>query len=262
MVNSSLPEVDDDVLRQRVSHGAYSRGRGYADEGAVLQLSWDGENLTSSVAGSSPAPYRCRISLVQVGSMWIPMVMGCSCPVRTGCKHAVATLITARDRSRTAPDTDWRVTLGTVAPGQKGAAPLALGFFLRPESGPSAWQNRLQPVLTAAEAYGQGKRLDLQVRPMMRGKSRAWIKGGLTWRGLAYELGHAPEQVMWLRQLLGLYDGTRTTTGGVDHEGLSLREIHGPMLWELFRGAAGAGVEFVPDRGMSLNFGGDRKRGV
>ncbi len=256
MVNSFLPEVDDDVLRQRVSHGAYSRGRAYAQEGAVLQMNWDGEQLSASVAGSSPAPYRCRISLVQVGSMWIPMVMGCSCPVRTGCKHAVATLITARDRSRTAPDPDWRAALGSFAPEQKGAAPLALGFYLRPEPGPSAWQNRLQPVLSAAEAYEQGTRLDLRVRPMTRGKSRAWIKGGLTWRGLAYELGHAPEQVMWLRQLLGLYDGTRTTTAGVDHDGLSLREIHGPMLWELFDGAAGAGVELVPDRGMRLNFGG------
>lgn len=254
-MNSSLPEVDDDVLRQRVSHGAYSRGRAYAEEGAVLQMNWDGQDLTASVAGSSPAPYRCRISLVRVGSMWIPMAMGCSCPVRTGCKHAVATLITARDRSRTAPDADWRATLGAVASGQKGAAPLALGFFLRPEPGPSAWQNRLQPVLSAAAAYEQGKRLELHVRPMMRGKSRAWIKGGLTWRGLAYELGHAPEQVMWLRQLLGLYDGTRATSAGVDHEGLSLREIHGPMLWDLFDGAGAAGVEFVPDRGMSLSFG-------
>lgn len=253
-MNNPLPTVADDVIRQRVTSGSFQRGRAYADEGAVVDFSWDGATLTSTVAGSVPAPYRCRISLVQVGTMWIPMVMGCSCPVRTGCKHAVATLLVARDGARQ-PEAkpDWRNLLGQIAPMNDEPSPLAIGFYLRPNPGPSQWQNRLQPVLSELEAYEQGRRLNLLVRPMVRGKSGAWIKGGLTWRGLSHELAHDGQHVMVLRQLLGLYDSTRTNAGGgVDYDGLILSDVGGSMLWEILRHAQSIGVELVPGKDMTL----------
>lgn len=255
-VNGTMPEVDDDVLRQRVSSGAFMRGQRYADDGAVVHLDWDGHNLSATVAGTAPAPYRCRISIVQVGSLWIPMALGCSCPVRMGCKHTVAALISARrSGAGSEAETDWRAMLEAAAPTQEGTAPLALGFYLRPEPAPTGWRNRLQPVLSETETYERGKRLDLLLRPMTLGKSGAWVKGGLTWRGLAHELGYDHGSLMWLRQLLGLYDGTRSTNAGVDHDGLALHEIHGPMLWDLLDRAQAAGIEFVADRGMSLTLG-------
>lgn len=250
-----MPQIADDILRSRVSQAAYQRGQRYAEHGAVLNLHWDGSHLSSIVAGTNPAPYRCRISVVQVGSMWIPMAMGCSCPVRNGCKHAVATLLQAREKAREVPEPDWRAKLAGLLPETGRREPLALGFSLKPAAGPSRWQAGAGAPADVEEAYAQGRALQVHLRPLTRGKSRAWIKGGLTWRGLEHELNHNPEHVLWLRQLLGLYDATRTSHGGVDREGLHLEEVRGPMLWPMLQRAPEIGLELVAERGITLHLG-------
>ncbi len=252
---TSMPRVDDDVIRQRVTSASFLRGRDYADLGAVLDVEWDGGELTATVAGSLPAPYRCRITLVKLGTLWIPMQMGCTCPVRTGCKHAVAALITAREEAnRPEIGPDWRASLALAQPGPL-PPPLGLGFYLAPEVGPSTWQSRMQPALTPVEAFEQGKRLELMIRPMTKGKTDAWIRGGLTWRGLTYDVTFDREQSLALRQILGVYDATRRSSGGVDHEGLAVHEIAGAGFWQLLRHAIDAGVVLVPERGIRLEVG-------
>lgn len=119
MTSSAFPEIPvtaPAIIRQ-VGSGAYTRGQRYMREGNVVRYTYDGakRRLTGEVAGSGSQPYKTQVMFppeVTPGSH--AFASSCSCPVIHNCKHAVALMLTAIDRSSkakkamTASSRTWR----------------------------------------------------------------------------------------------------------------------------------------------------------
>ena len=106
--------LDDEDLRRRYGAQTLERGLDYARRGKVLQcaheVDYDGDlDIRGTVAGSTPAPYTVYVSVGLDGQEpWV--YSRCSCPVRDGCKHAVALLLTVRgEHERESPRQGARV---------------------------------------------------------------------------------------------------------------------------------------------------------
>jgi hypothetical protein len=87
---------DATSLLRLVGEPTYSRGRSYADTGAVRKLAWIGNHLQvyGDVAGNGPAPYTCWARLTRSADGQIDSFAGnCTCPVHLDCKHAVALVL-------------------------------------------------------------------------------------------------------------------------------------------------------------------------
>ncbi|WP_346924186.1 DEAD/DEAH box helicase [Rothia sp. (in: high G+C Gram-positive bacteria)] len=116
---SAFPEipVTAPALIRQVGHGAYTRGQRYMRDGMVVRYTYDegARTLTGQVAGSGSTPYETSVIFpaeVLAGSS--SFTSYCSCPVSHNCKHAVALMLTAIDRSAkakkalTASSSTWR----------------------------------------------------------------------------------------------------------------------------------------------------------
>lgn len=96
-----IPVTAPAIIRQ-VGSGTYTRGQGAMRKGSVIRYHYD-ENervLEGQVAGSTAQPYSTRITFpAQVAAGSYSFSATCSCPVLHNCKHAVALMLTAIDRS-------------------------------------------------------------------------------------------------------------------------------------------------------------------
>ncbi|GGH62547.1 DEAD/DEAH box helicase [Rothia aerolata] len=112
----AIPVTAAEIIRQ-VGHGAYSRGQKYMRAGQVVRYSFDQSTRTLSgeVTGSAASPYRTRVTFpAEKTSGSLAFSARCTCPVYVDCKHAVALMLTAIDRSDkarkalTAQSDTWR----------------------------------------------------------------------------------------------------------------------------------------------------------
>jgi|GEM_PF-2892741 len=71
----------------------YLRGRAYAKQGYVKNLSFNNGKLFADVQGSRYEPYQVEIDIITRGNNAKIFEGICSCPVGYGCKHVVATLL-------------------------------------------------------------------------------------------------------------------------------------------------------------------------
>ncbi|MGL5864499.1 MAG: SNF2-related protein [Dermatophilaceae bacterium] len=172
-----------------------ARGLAYMRQGRVLDLDLaaDGTDATGYVGGSDGETYTTRVALVPTepatrGSAPRAPVRrwsaGCTCPVGSNCKHAVAVVATIRDhgppRTR-APGTtragedrpSWEWALGGLLDDSRTGADTTPVGLLVAVSGP-------------AGANGSGAaRGSLTVRPVIPGTRAAWIRTGVSWETFA-----------------------------------------------------------------------------
>ncbi|EFC84999.1 DEAD/DEAH box helicase [Parafrankia sp. EUN1f] len=103
MLPLELQNVDRGHLRATVGDTTYRRGLQYAQQGAVLQISWRpaGNTLAGVVAGSHGERYLTTVQFTGVGSgeQWWFDIGRCTCPVGVDCKHAVALVLAAATRA-------------------------------------------------------------------------------------------------------------------------------------------------------------------
>lgn len=97
-----IPVTAPAIIRQ-VGHGAYTRGQAYMRQGAVVRYSYDRDSrtLTGQVAGSGANPYQTSVIFPEGAGASGSYAFSsyCACPVAHNCKHAVALMLTAIDRS-------------------------------------------------------------------------------------------------------------------------------------------------------------------
>ena len=254
---SILESYDDDELARAFGRITLERGRVYAENGSVLEVTAmepQGRLLAmhGRVAGSGPAPYAVHVTVVaEQDAPWIDS--RCTCPVVRMCKHGAALVVTVRDleREESGIDRDWerRLTLvldelDTAAEltGLAGRKALALQVDMAPASRPRRFGG------TAPEEGRAAPRGALRVRPLQQGARDNWVKTGASWSDL-HILGvrgqHVPEQVAALEELLSAHRAAnRHLFYGADGQ-LTLATF-GPTVWGLLRGAREAGVELVP----------------
>lgn len=93
---TAAPLVDVTDIIRLVGNAAFNRATAYARTGAVTTLDWDDESrsLTAEVHGTSPRPYRCRVSLAPARKDFSkPTSSSCTCPMHLDCKHVAAALL-------------------------------------------------------------------------------------------------------------------------------------------------------------------------
>ena len=104
--NNPFPEIPvtvPQIIRQ-AGHRTYQRGVAYQRNREVIRYSYDEDErtLTGLVNGSTIIPYEVTIRFFPAVSGSATFTARCTCPVLTDCKHAVALMLTALDRSSVA----------------------------------------------------------------------------------------------------------------------------------------------------------------
>ncbi|USQ79098.1 DEAD/DEAH box helicase [Ornithinimicrobium faecis] len=209
------------------------RGRAYQRQGVVHGLELIDGELLAEVNGTYD--YETVVSWDDHG-IWTD----CSCPVQINCKHAAAVILEAQ----------------ALAPATRRPAPV--------QPAQPQWEAMLAPVVAAAEQpaddtsltplalhlevksptrYSSAHRIAL--RPMIIGRSGAWIKTGITWSDLQFEFtqrGHNPAHRKALTALLNAY---RVRSRYWSAEDTIDAATLGPDVWRLLREAQHAGVALI-----------------
>ncbi|UYG17821.1 DEAD/DEAH box helicase [Brachybacterium huguangmaarense] len=269
MAADPLPYVADEAITAHVGSGAADRGKRYARAHAVHGLTWETEggsrrsgSLSGTVDGSAASPYRTLVTLREGRTLgtgvtaWTPIHSRCSCPVGGECKHVAAVLHEstssamrdhlARARPRAAPaapEPTWRELLGALAPAGAPEAPeLALGVELLTGFGGFRF-SRFGSRAATARDVAAGAELAVALRPLQRGRSGSWIKGGLSWRSFRsphlLDLPRAQADVLARIVRLSLAERSFGYEVG---DVLRLDEFRGPEVWPLLARAREVGV--------------------
>ena len=123
-----VTKVSDEAIRASWGDATFLRGRSYEAAGHVLKYSTDRiGSIEAVVKGSGRKVYRTFLHHDHRG-----INSACSCPMRMGCKHAVAVLLAAR-----------KSAMETVSPA-------------------SSWENALAGLLPATETNGRAVELGLE----------------------------------------------------------------------------------------------------
>ncbi len=224
-----VTEVSDEAIRASWGDATFLRGRSYEAAGHVLKYSTDRTgSIEAVVKGSGRKVYRTFLHHDHRG-----INSACSCPMRMGCKHAVAVLLAARES-----------TMETVSPA-------------------SSWEKALAGLLPATETEGRPVELGLEfridgppeqpnglvLRPLRLGK-QGWIKSQAGWldivtnyRGVNYEPAQR-EVLLQMARLTGRHQYTYSTPASV-----SLSDL-GPLGWSLLSRGVDAGIHLIAGQGL------------
>ena len=224
-----VTKVSDEAIRASWGDATFLRGRSYEAAGHVLKYSTDRiGSIEAVVKGSGRKVYRTFLHHDHRG-----INSACSCPMRMGCKHAVAVLLAAR-----------KSAMETVSPA-------------------SSWENALAGLLPATETNGRAVELGLEfridgpleqpnglaLRPLRLGK-QGWIKSQAGWldivtnyRGVNYEPAQR-EVLLQMARLTGRHQYTYSTPASV-----SLSDL-GPLGWSLLSQGMDAGIQLIAGQGF------------
>lgn len=254
------PLIDLSTLRRVTDAGSLERGRAYARNGMVLRKAWNADftMLAADVRGSGDASYRCVVRVSAGRESAEISSTTCTCPVRLGCKHIVAAVLTSNADVESAPiaapviaretaePPTWRMLLESSS-SAVGAVPLALGIEVRHRSAQGVHQWAPRPVRTATvrDVVKGGGELLLGIRPLMRSESTgAWIQGTVSWDavrrpGTQFRAPH----LRWFAELLSIArDSLLSGTAG---EWLVLDHVESGLLWSHLRAGAELGIPLV-----------------
>jgi superfamily II DNA or RNA helicase len=230
---------DLDELLAQFGSATVQRGLQYANQGSVRDTIWsdDGLELTGRCAGSGNNVYRviARFEYTPDGRelTWAD----CSCPIGSYCKHAVALLITADSGGSRRPDADrWRTVITKVVdelapPDGAQALPIGLEFSISPPT-------RYRTAATIA------------LRPVTLGKRGTWIKTGLNWQRLTYQVD-ALEFERRHYQAVSAVASELSRSGFVPNGDAMTITAVSPAIWSRLDDAVTAGVTMVAGRGLT-----------
>ncbi|WEK59835.1 MAG: DEAD/DEAH box helicase [Candidatus Microbacterium colombiense] len=280
----TAPHLDLRELLQITDAGGYARGLAYFREGNVLDVVWHEEllELEGHVKGSRGAQYVTEVVFISSNGRRRVRTTSCTCPVRTGCKHVVATLLASnvnqysqQAAAREAPSAESVPTPTPVAaPSWRGLVdpmstrtrlPLALGVELRYRDarGDNHWGPRPVRAATARDlAAGVGELL-LAIRPLMRSsQTGAWIHGHAGWDAVrrdAAQFGRA--QSRWFGDLLSI--SRDSLLSGNAGDWLVVDQIESTLLWPHLRAGVEQGIPIVSNqKNISVRFAGSAAIGV
>lgn len=264
----SAPHVDLREIMQITDAGGYKRGLAYFREGNVLDVVWHEDllELEGHVRGGQETPYLTEITFISSNGRRRMRTTRCSCPVRSGCKHVVATVLASNVHEysqqaaalEVAPEpskkpakpaaTSWRTLLDPEV--VRHAQPLALGIELRHRESraESHWGPRPMRTATLRDLARPSGELLLAVRPLMRSaQTGSWIQGHAGWDAVrrdAAQFGRA--QTRWFGDLLSL--SRDSLLSGNAGEWLVVDQIESALLWGHLRSGSDLGIPLVPSQ--------------
>ena len=259
------PHVDLRDLMHITDVGGYQRGLAYFREGNVLDVVWHEDllELEGHVRGSADAQYVTEIVFHSSNGTRRMRTTRCTCPVRTGCKHVVATVLASNVHEysqqkvalqtppepspvpRPAPSASWRSLLEPSV--SRHPQPLALGVELRHRDSreENHWGPRPVRAATARDLARPSGELLLAIRPLMRSaQTGAWIQGAAGWDAVRRDVSQfGREQNRWFGDLLSI--SRDSLLSGNAGEWLVLDQVESPLLWGQLRSAAELGIPVV-----------------
>lgn len=266
------PFIDATQIRHHADAGAFDRGVAYFRDGAVRSIAWNARTalVDAVVDGSGDTPYRCQVHLDPRRPERPILSTSCTCPVHTGCKHAVATMLAsnrlARDAGVTASAaapaaSAWRAMFASDEDAPLQTA-LALGVELRQRvrrTG-SQWVPAKVETATPRSLHTFGADVLVGLRPLERSpRTDAWIKGAVSW-DLLRRPGHGyrPRQARWFAELHSIARDMRLFGAYSDaSDWLTLDDIESGLLWPHLHSAGAAGVTVVStQKQQSVEFAG------
>lgn len=260
---ASLPSwvgrLDDASLTARAGAAAFHRGVAYAAHGHVLAVSASdgGAVLLGSVRGTGPKRYQTVVRRLTVNGSPTTRADAwtghCSCPVGHDCKHAVALVVTVRDRllagahlgsvpSRAALTRTWERQIAEIVRDEPSATDeprLGLMFELH-VAGPPPGSAPGVPAMR------------VRLRPVVPGRSGRWVKTGVSWRDVEHTYGrvtvHPRQREVLLPILSRFRSGSLAYGYGSSDPSVHLDDL-GPVVWELLRSVRQAGIPLVSPMG-------------
>ncbi|MDO5740217.1 MAG: DEAD/DEAH box helicase [Ornithinimicrobium sp.] len=248
------------VDRERLmrEHGVMlvMRAESYADDGRVRTLvaGPGGGMLLATVSGTHRLLYQTIVRrLGEEGSEWVGQ---CSCPVAVDCKHAVAAIIAAQrrllDRDE-GVEAGWESVLAPLVRSQAGAQRSAApGRVGSDRAGTRRVSTSLGLEVSLDRSRGAARATRVLLRPVTPGKTKDWIRTGVSWHGLSNQFASAgvhPTQRSAVSQLHAVAQGNGHAYRYAMDE-LELGEI-GPVVWPLLRQCLAAGVRLAAGRGIA-----------
>ncbi|MDO9380357.1 MAG: DEAD/DEAH box helicase [Nocardioidaceae bacterium] len=253
--------ADDATLAVLVGHDTFARGAEYARSDRVREVevatNLSGTVVQATVLGSGTAVYQTVVSVrggSRVGEE-IELYAACSCPVGRGCKHAVASVLVARDREGRVPakasGPGWESTLAELLDDLDHDVPdtvddpavTLLGLQVELATGTPAAARHARWTGAVAETRGR-----LRVRPVSMGTRGRWVRSAVTWSSVAhadhaYGRFHQPQLDLLRELLVSLRAGSRFAYGTetADRDLLTF----GPSLWRLLDRAREVGLPLV-----------------
>lgn len=283
-----IPVSASEILRQ-VGHGAYTRGQKYMRDAMVARYSYDEatRTLSGTIEGSGAQRYQAHVTFPRTktpGSLAFSSY--CTCPVGYDCKHAVALMLTAIDRSAkakkalTASSDTWKSATSSAA--SLGLTPASELGTQDAESHLPTWRRALSHTLaarpangvnesakvagalelkiTVASAFGtsgirSGKpaQVTLSARPVMKGSRGKWIKGGLSWESFMQSGIHGfaktdlySEHEQWFTDFYAIVRPTQSSYTS-HRDWVNLSYAGSTLLWQILARAKDVGLGFVVD---------------
>ncbi|WP_235564117.1 DEAD/DEAH box helicase [Microbacterium sp. Root553] len=262
----SAPHVDLRDLMHITDVGGYQRGLAYFRAGNVLDVVWHEEllELEGHVQGSGDAQYVTGIAFGSSNGTRRMRTTRCTCPVRTGCKHVVATVLASNVHEysqqsaalqvpsptpvtppRAAAPASWRSLLGASV--ERLPQQLALGVELRHRESRAEnhWGPRPVRAAVPRDLARQEGELLLAIRPLMRSaQTGSWIQGGAGWDAVRRDAAQfGREQNRWFSDLLSI--SRDSLLSGNAGEWLVLDQVESPLLWGQLRSGAEVGIPLV-----------------
>jgi hypothetical protein len=222
-----MDPTDASTLERLVGSATFARGAGYAAQGRVLTSGWGdgGTRLVGMVQGAATAPYVATVTVARSAHGRLTRVSGtCTCPVGVNCKHVVALLLDAGDRTegRDGGSDRPRLTLvgsdegatppAPAEPGRRGPRTRSAAARRTPAT---AWEAPLQALVSSEPTGGHeptasdlglqfelvatpsgrpprsgGPTTGVRLRPVVRNHSRAWVRTGISWSRLDLQRGY------------------------------------------------------------------------
>jgi superfamily II DNA or RNA helicase len=263
---ASLGDVQTD-FEACFSATAFSRGVRYARQDRVLSLHWDEDEYTLSARVVGHGALYSTTAYFEDDGDGTAFVEGeCSCPVAVNCKHVVAVVLAATERSgkRTqagpaAELTAYRQALQPSTPQASTSPPH-----------PALWEGPLRALLAARTPPATGNPLAIELRitasrypdhgaprlmaRLMRPGARGgWVNGSLDWGGLdAWTIrdgGYREDHVSLVRELHAAFRtgeaSSRYMYGYHAERSIDLSAFESPQLWPLLDKAARLGLRLI-----------------
>ena len=246
---SWVARLDNATLIADVGAATFTRAVAYAQQARVESVSAGehGALILASVRGSGAKRYQTLVRRVPDDASdecrddaW---TAHCTCPVSVDCKHAVAVLLTVRDRlraeahpvaARTGPAVvpAWERTLaGMVRQQPESHDPPNLGLMLEPS--------------------GVAQSPRVRLRPVVPGRSGRWVTTGVSWRDIEQQYGYPKITRQARDALLPIVSGFRANVSsymyGYGDVAIHLDDL-GPVVWHLLREVERSGVPLLSSR--------------
>jgi superfamily II DNA or RNA helicase len=244
---------DEAVLRRFVGEPTFSRGRAYADQGAVLNTRWlaKDHHVYGEVTGNAVTPYTAWVRLTRTAEGRLSTFQGsCTCPVGTDCKHAVALFLAASAAARAEPAENAGAGAVSAAPHAWERPLLDLVREDRPsDDGP---EMGLQfEIIEASRSYRTGLASPLRIglRPVTRGRKGNWIRSGISWQNLSAAWGSfrtpQQDQVRLLREIASMDTSSHATYYGSATQLIYLDALPSRRIWDVLADARAIGLPLI-----------------